>query len=559
MSGLDTTEATRPDTPTPPPPPEAPEPVGEPKEAPEPDRVDSPTRRRPDDTAEPEEPEDQESDPESADDTEPDGPEGVDEPLEPEASAERDEDADTGAADARPDEEAEPAEPESPEADADADAEQPEEPEHSDTGAEPADEADPDEPEGQEPPEPLENAEGTEAEEEPDDSIDQDDTEEHGDSETPEEPTEPRDSTQEEDSPEPTDAEASEASAEDEDPETPEPSGAPESPEDQDDELPELELELKPYRDSVPYSVPYTASLGTERQSEAPKNVSDLPHTGRKAEAPDVSAESAEPENSDAEFDASAELDPELADEPGELEDPTTPPDSLADVNEGREEAEHPEGSDASDGHADGPSGDIPTQALPREFKSNAEGAEYGREHWKEAQEQLTPEQREALQGYTDEKYPGDMGAPDYKEINGSLRGYVEGNPEIDESIARIDEAMELQPTPENVMVLRETGLNAFNCPVDELRGSIQSDPGYLSTALGPEATFDPGAEAVIHLEVPEGTPAMYLEGLSHYDTERELLLGRGLEYEVIEEPDYHGGRWHIYGRVLHQGEETGE
>lgn len=499
------------------------------------------------------------------------------------------------------------AEPAAAEGDDGGDAE-PEEPlvptDHSDPTAgwdianEPDEPDEPDEPEApedQEPPErqeasweleQLENSEESAAPEELDSSVEQatagpelqDAVEEYGESEAPGEAAEPRGSAEEEDSPEPAEPERSEEPAEGEEPEG---SGDP------DDELPELELELKPYGDSVPYSVAYTSSLRAEApddsvEPEAPAAADEVADVDDDAddsavddsaepeasEAPDDSVEpeasadadeAADVDDADDEPTESAESDPEISDEPGEPEAPDARPDSLADVNEGWEEAEHPEGPDTSDGLSDGTSGDTSARVLPREFESNEEGAEYGREQWKEAQEQLTPEQYEALQGYTDEKGPEDRGAPDYKEINGSLRGYVEGTREIDESIARMDEAMELQPAPENLMVLRETGLDAFNCPVDELQGSIQSDPGYLSTALGSEATFNPGAEAVIHLEVPEGTPAMYMEGLSHYDSERELLLGRGLEYEITDEPDYDGDRWHIYGRVLPQVNDRGE
>lgn len=218
-------------------------------------------------------------------------------------------------------------------------------------------------------------------------------------------------------------------------------------------------------------------------------------------------------------------------------------------------EPEQPE--DGSDGSADAVAGRSES-VTPREFANNEEGAEYGRETWKDAQERLTPEQYEALHGYTDEKIPGDDGPPDYKEVNGRLRGYAESSPEVEDSIARIDEALGIQPIPESVKVLRETGLDSFNCPVDELPGSIQQDLGYLSTALGPEPTFAPEKEVVLYLDVPEGTPAMYMEGLSYYDSERELLLGRGAEYKV-DGIERDGNRWHVYGHVLPEMNDRGE
>ncbi|MFJ9964051.1 ADP-ribosyltransferase [Streptomyces avermitilis] len=226
------------------------------------------------------------------------------------------------------------------------------------------------------------------------------------------------------------------------------------------------------------------------------------------------------------------------SDDRTELDLPTEPDSPAEPVEPG--EGELPESAET----------DAPKEGPPREFESNAEGAEYGRETWGEAQEKLTPEQYEALHGYTGEKYPGEVAPPDYKEINGSLRGYAESSSEVEESISLMDQAMELQPTPESVKVLRETGLNSFNCPVEHLKGSIQQDRGYLSTALGPEPTFAPEKEVVLHLDIPEGTPAMYMEGLSHYDSERELLLGRGVEY-LVDDVEHDGDRWHVYGSVL--------
>lgn len=98
-------------------------------------------------------------------------------------------------------------------------------------------------------------------------------------------------------------------------------------------------------------------------------------------------------------------------------------------------------------------------------------------------------------------------------------------------------------------MVLREVGEDAFDRPIERLEGSVQTDPAYLSTALGSEPTFNPTKPAVLHLEVPAGTPAMYMDGVSKYPSERELLLGRGLSYQV-DRVERQNGRWHIYGRV---------
>lgn len=189
-----------------------------------------------------------------------------------------------------------------------------------------------------------------------------------------------------------------------------------------------------------------------------------------------------------------------------------------------------------------------------RRFGSNQDGAEYGRQHWSEVYGQLTDDQRAALHGYTCEKQPGESGPPDYKDINGALRGYAPMTEEVRQAVGNLDQALELRPVPEDVMVIRETGWNALAGDIDDLVGSVQQDPGYLSTALGNEPTFDKNADVVLHLEVPAGTPAMYLEGLSEYGGERELLLGRGQKYEVTDVRDEEDGRFHVYGRIVTGG-----
>ncbi|MGW0754239.1 hypothetical protein [Streptomyces sp. NPDC002587] len=357
MSELDTAETTKVDAPTPPPQPDTPEPVGEPKEAPEADRVGPPTDSAPDDTADPEEPEgpadsaDPEADPESADDAEPDEPEDLDASTEPQASAEaatdgaEDADAadagasDDAAVDATVDEDAQPDEPEGPDA--------PAEPEASaaadgDEGGD-AEPGEPEAPEGEEPPERQEVSGESEAQEEPDGSVEQDTdaVEEHDESEEAGEVVEEPQGSTEEDSPE------SAETAEPEEPDAPaegEAADAPEAPgelEEPNGDLPELELELKPYRDSVPYSVEYTASLSAEQPAEASKKAPELPHMERRDSAssddtadpdtlqePQTSDGLAEPEpepaeaSNDSATDDSAEYQAESADAADQAGDP---------------------------------------------------------------------------------------------------------------------------------------------------------------------------------------------------------------------------------------------
>ncbi|MGL5826551.1 MAG: ADP-ribosyltransferase [Nocardioides sp.] len=81
-------------------------------------------------------------------------------------------------------------------------------------------------------------------------------------------------------------------------------------------------------------------------------------------------------------------------------------------------------------------------------------------------------------------------------------------------------------------------------------------EEAYMSTSLGGPAEAFKHREAILHLQVPKGTPAMWVNKVSAFtgkDTERELLLGRGLSYRV-DRVEIVSGQWQIYGRILEQG-----
>ncbi|MEU9701239.1 ADP-ribosyltransferase [Streptomyces sp. NPDC047981] len=477
MSELDTTAATRPDTVPPPRVPDAPEPVGEPQEPPR--EAESPSG----------------TDAKSAETTRggsADRDSGDAEPEEPSAPRERFDSRDSRDLAEEPEQPEEPEEPEG--------LEEPEGREDPEELGDPEEPEEPEEPEGLAEPEEPELQDALEEDDEPEapeGSVDADDAD---DPEDADDPADAEGTADPEDGDDTADAEGADDPADSDNADDP------------DDELPELELELAPYRDSVPYSTTYTASLGAGETGKAA--APDLPREEGQAEAPEQeeAPDSEQEEAPDSEREEAPDSEPEELDHGAEAE----------------------------------------VRSPARDFSSNEEGAEYGRTEWADAQSRLTDEQREAFYGYSLEKYPGDEGPPDYKEINGFLRGYAPGSAEVDNSIQRLDEGMEIHPVPEDLTVMRETGLDSFNCPIEEIEGSVQSDRGYLSTALGSDPDFDTSKEVVLHLRVPEGTPAMYLEGVSEYGSERELLLGRGVEY-LVTELDYNedDDRYHVHGEII--------
>ncbi|MFI6942677.1 ADP-ribosyltransferase, partial [Streptomyces sp. NPDC050418] len=173
----------------------------------------------------------------------------------------------------------------------------------------------------------------------------------------------------------------------------------------------------------------------------------------------------------------------------------------------------------------------------------------YGRDHWNQYVDDLDPAAKQALWDYT-----GDT-PPSYIDMNGYLRGDAAyDTPAVRADIAEIDKVMAGKPVPEDIMVVRGTGLGHLNLSsYDDMIGKTYPDKGYFSTSLGnnPVASFS-GKEAVLHLRVPEGTPALWVEKVSKYDvTERELLLGRGSSYRVTRVFMDDKGQVQVYGEVL--------
>lgn len=103
-------------------------------------------------------------------------------------------------------------------------------------------------------------------------------------------------------------------------------------------------------------------------------------------------------------------------------------------------------------------------------------------------------------------------------------------------------------------MVVRGTNMGhvEYEYP-EQLEGRTLHDNAYTSTSLGnhPVPSFA-GKEAVLHLRVPQGTPALWVEKVGNFGAEeRELLLGRGMSYKVMRSFMDDKGQIQIYGEVL--------
>ncbi|MEU3288475.1 ADP-ribosyltransferase, partial [Streptomyces longwoodensis] len=186
----------------------------------------------------------------------------------------------------------------------------------------------------------------------------------------------------------------------------------------------------------------------------------------------------------------------------------------------------------------------------PAPSVSNEAGLDYGNAYWNDFLDDLSPESRDALRTYS---------GNEYGLINNHLRINSPLSDTLKHTIAEMDRVMGTRPVPEDLMVVRGTAVDhiqvdglPIDSPIDML-GETFDDKAFTSTALGktPPPPFD-GKPVWMHLRVPKDTPALWIDHLSAYPGERELLLARGSEYKVTRVfYDETHGKWHIYGEVL--------
>ncbi|WP_433246628.1 ADP-ribosyltransferase [Streptosporangium sp. CA-135522] len=177
----------------------------------------------------------------------------------------------------------------------------------------------------------------------------------------------------------------------------------------------------------------------------------------------------------------------------------------------------------------------------------------YGARVWGETIENLPAGEHEAIRIYT---FDG------YRWINGFLR--EEGNHDHSENMEGAREQIDLinaaahrQPLPHTIDVFRAVDMKPglFTVPIEELPGTVQREPGFMSTVIGNRLNSEWGDKNIhFHLRVPRGTPAIYIESINpNGDFEFLLASGRSWFAEDVVKID---GIWHIFGWVL--PEETG-
>lgn len=164
----------------------------------------------------------------------------------------------------------------------------------------------------------------------------------------------------------------------------------------------------------------------------------------------------------------------------------------------------------------------------------------------------LTDKQAEQVKWYTG------MGA---WEANPSLRSGDQLPSHLEEKVKVVDSAM--TPIPVGLELSRVVHANAFP-DIDDLSslaGTTYTDGAFMSTSLGdPPKVYPTGV--LMHITAPEGTPAIFVGGLSIVNDQREVLLARGTQLEVSKVAKKDAG-WELWARVKaaapNGGEKAGE
>ncbi len=176
-----------------------------------------------------------------------------------------------------------------------------------------------------------------------------------------------------------------------------------------------------------------------------------------------------------------------------------------------------------------------------RTFASDAEAHEYGTRHW--PVESMTPEQSDAIAGWV-------MSPRLWNEMARYDRGYDW----VRERVAETDAAIRTSTTPERVVVERGTGTDWWTEELglrpEQLPGYTLNDRGFFGTSLGTAAA---GTQpAIMHLSVPAGTPAVYVDGVrgNAEPGERELVM-RNVTHRITRVVRTDDGVLHVFGEVL--------
>lgn len=150
------------------------------------------------------------------------------------------------------------------------------------------------------------------------------------------------------------------------------------------------------------------------------------------------------------------------------------------------------------------------------------------RKEAKEWIETLTPKERRAIIKYT---YNSGDKAPNrfFEKLNAMLRGDLKTEPNMLQYADTISGALKKHRLKHDVVCYRSVGVN----PIEGIQtGSIVRMKQFISTSVIPSKVLKGNCKIIIY--APQGTAGAYIEELSKFPNQRELLLDKDCIYRVI-------------------------
>jgi len=137
----------------------------------------------------------------------------------------------------------------------------------------------------------------------------------------------------------------------------------------------------------------------------------------------------------------------------------------------------------------------------------------------------LDTEERQALSDYAGQAYV---------DVNESLRTGAKMTPENRLLVETMDDAFEKASTDHEMTVYRSVVSGFWQPLVGNVKpGDVVTDKSYTSTTTNPEGVKRFGSHTV-EIKVPKGAKAIPMDGISKYEHESEVVLGRGTQFEVV-------------------------
>lgn len=169
---------------------------------------------------------------------------------------------------------------------------------------------------------------------------------------------------------------------------------------------------------------------------------------------------------------------------------------------------------------------------------------------WKAHNDSLSKDQKKSAYDYTTSDYlymNRVLGKPEGEKLSRDDKRYLKQSQTLQGAMA---------PAPRGTKVYRGAYLNSIGldnkatlADVQALVGKTLVNDGFTSTTVKRSEIFAGNLE--MEIEVPKGTPSLWLNGNSQLPNEQELLLAAGAKIKVLAVEEIRRGEYKIRARIV--------